>query len=196
MKAEAAAELIGTSTGFLRRLAREGFISRPCTPATVREGYAAYMADKEARAAEREAERETSIAHDIERERLRLADLRHQLATHRRAKAEHVAEAWAWTFGEVRADLSAIWSKACDRIPGRAEWCEARDHIERRLEMLPVLFDYSHHLRPTPGRAPQGSKRVGALARSHIPGRSNGGHDARRCGGRRRTRPKVSRFPQ
>jgi predicted site-specific integrase-resolvase len=141
MKAEEAAELIGVSSGFLRRLAREGYIARPYTAATVREGYAAYETDKEARAVAREEARGDDIEIAIERERLRLADLRHQLASHRRAKIAHVAEAWAWVFGEVRADTSAVWSKAGDRIAGRAEWCAARDRVEGMLNPINVVFN-------------------------------------------------------
>jgi hypothetical protein len=141
MKAEEAAELIGVSSGFLRRLAREGYVTRPYTAATVQEGFSRYTEDKEARAVAREEARGDDIDIAIERERLRLADLRHQLASHRRAKLSHVAEAWAWVFGELRGDLSAIWSKACDRIADRGEWCRARDHIEDRLNPLNIIFN-------------------------------------------------------
>jgi hypothetical protein len=141
MKADEAAELIGVSSGFLRRLAREGYVARPYTTATVRAGYAAYEADKAARAVQREEARGDDIEIAIERERLRLADLRHQLASHRRAKIAHVAEAYAWVFGELRADTASIWAKAGDRITDRAEWSAARDRVEDLLNPLNTIFN-------------------------------------------------------
>jgi hypothetical protein len=141
MKADEAAELIGVSSGFLRRLAREGYVTRPYSTKSVRDGFAAYTADKQARAAEREEARNDDIETAIERERLRLADLRHQLASHRRAKVAHVAEGWTWVLGELRADTAATWAKVCDRISDRAEWCRARDRVEDLLAPLNYLFN-------------------------------------------------------
>jgi hypothetical protein len=136
-----AARLIGVSGTYLRRLRAKRWIKGPLTEANVRDGFAAYTADKEARAVQREQARGDDIEVAIEQERLRLADLRHQLASHRRAKIAHVAEAYAWVFGEVRADTAAVWSKAGDRIAGRAEWCAARDRVEDLLNPVHIVFN-------------------------------------------------------